>query len=411
MGKPGRGTGGLGAFLAAAVMTLSAGATAAASAPASADTTAAASALPAQRTVAKSPGADQTKIGKAPFGRVAGEPVELYTLTNAHGIEVRVMTYGATLVSIRTPDRAGRFQNIILGFDSLDPYLAGVPYFGATVGRYANRIAQGRFTLEGRTYQLPTNNGPNSLHGGVQGFDKRIWKADPGPDARAGALRLTYVSAAGEQGYPGELTAHVTYQLTADDRLVIEYSATSTAATPVNLANHAYFNLTGDPSHTILQHLLRINAARFTPVDAKLIPTGQLSPVAGTAFDFREPHVVGERIDADDEQLRLAHGYDHNWVLDGGGGHALRLAAVLSDPQSGRAVEIRTTQPGLQFYSGNFLDGKPAGQGSVFSYRTGVCLETQHFPDSPNRGEFPDTTLRPGGRYLETTVLSFRLQK
>jgi len=350
-------------------------------------------------------------VARAPFGRDGNEAVELYTLTNSHGIQVQVMTYGAALVSIKTPDRAGRLQNIILGFDTLQPYLAGVPFFGATVGRYANRIANAKFTLDGKQYDLSRNDGPNSLHGGSRGFDKRIWKAEPSQGNSGAELRLTYVSAAGEEGYPGELTAHVSYRLSDDDRLAIEYSATTTAPTPVNLANHAYFNLTGDPHQTILQHVLRINASRFTPVNSTLIPTGELRPVAGTPFDFREPQPIGSRIGGPDEQLRLGHGYDHNWVLEPASGHAVRLAAVLTDPQSGRSVEIGTTQPGLQFYSGNFLDGKPAGGGTVFPYRTGLCLETQHFPDSPNQPAFPDTILRPGQRYSETTVLTFRVQK
>ena len=342
------------------------------------------------------------------FGHAGSQQVDLYTLSNAHGIELQVMTYGATIVSLKTPDRAGRLQNIVLGFDSLEPYLAGVPYFGATVGRYANRIAQGRFELEGKRYELPRNDGPNTLHGGLRGFDKRIWTAEPLPVPKGVALRLTYVSVAGEQGYPGTLTAHVTYRLGDDDALTIEYQARTSAATPVNLANHAYFNLSGDPRRTILQHVLEISASRFTPVDAHLIPTGELKSVAGTPFDFREPQSIGSRISADDEQLRLGHGYDHNWVLDRKRSGELAPAAVLSDPASGRVLEIRTTQPGVQFYSGNFLDGKPAGSGSVFAYRSGLCLETQHFPDSPNEPSFPSTILQPGQTYRETTVLSFR---
>jgi aldose 1-epimerase len=346
-------------------------------------------------------------IEKAAFGRTAGTEVELYTLTNAHGVRVRIMTYGATIVSLEAPDRAGRVQNIVLGFDTLAPYLAGVPYFGATVGRYANRIAAGRFVLDGKTYQLARNNGPNSLHGGTRGFDKRIWSAEPLPAAAGLGLRLTYVSAAGEEGYPGELTVHVTYRLQADDTLAIQYEARTTAATPINLANHSYFNLSGDPHTPVLGHTLTIAAARYTPVDATLIPTGELRPVAGTPFDFRAPHAIGSRIDAADDQLRLGHGYDHNWVLDDAGHGVPVRAAVLSDPVSGRTLEIRTTQPGLQFYSGNFLDGKPAGSGSVFAYRTGLCLETQHFPDSPNHPAFPGTILRPGETYSEKTVLVF----
>ena len=258
-------------------------------------------------------------IGNAEFGRVGETNVQIYTLTNVHGIEARIMTYGATLVSLKTPDRAGNLQNIILGFDSLDPYVAGVPYFGATVGRYANRIAGGRFVLDGMSYQLPQNDGPNSLHGGKRGFDKRVWRAQAIETPAGPSLRLTYVSAAGEEGYPGELTAHVTYRLDDNDTLTVDYEATTTAPTPVNLANHAYYNLTGDPERTILQQTLLINADRFTPVNATLIPTGELRAVAGTPFDFRTPHSIGSRINDKDEQLRLGGGYDHNWVLNSNG--------------------------------------------------------------------------------------------
>jgi aldose 1-epimerase len=350
-------------------------------------------------------------IESASFGRAGDAIVQIYTLTNIHGIEARIMTYGATLVSLRTPDRAGHFNNVILGFDTLDSYLAGVPYFGATVGRYANRIANGRFTLDGKSYQLPQNNGPNSLHGGNQGFDKRVWTAEPIPTPTGPSLRLSYVSAAGEEGYPGELTAHVTYRLNDDDSLAIDFEATSTAPTPVNLANHAYFNLTGDSRNAILDHLLKINADRFTPVNATLIPSGEMREVAHTPFDFRTPQTIGSRINDRDEQLRFGGGYDHNWVLNRSASQPLTLAAVLSDPKSGRSIEIRTTQPGLQFYSGNFLDGKPAGAGTVFEYRTGLCLETQHFPDSPNQPTFPSTVLRAGQIYAEKTVLIFRTDK
>ncbi|MGH8220462.1 MAG: aldose epimerase family protein [Steroidobacteraceae bacterium] len=334
--------------------------------------------------------------------------MDIYTLTNAHGIVLRVMTYGAAIVSLKTPDRAGRLADIVLGFDSLEPYLAGVPYFGATVGRYANRIANGSFNLDGKTYRLRRNDGPNTLHGGPRGFDKRVWSATTTSSAHSREIRFTYVSASGEEGFPGELTAHVTYRLADDDTLAIELEATATAATPVNLANHAYFNLTGDFRHTILDHRLTIDADRFTPINATLIPTGELRGVAGTPFDFRTARRIGDRIGAPDVQLRLAHGYDHNWVLNPHPGQALALAAVLTDPMSGRVLEVRTTQPGLQFYSGNFLDGKPAGTGTVFEYRTGLCLETQHFPDSPNQAAFPSTILRPGERYFERTVLAFR---
>jgi aldose 1-epimerase len=265
--------------------------------------------------------------------------------------------------------------------------------------------------LDGKSYQLPQNNGPNSLHGGNRGFDKRVWTAQPIETPNGPSLRLTYVSAAGEEGYPGELTAHVTYRLDNDDTLSIEYEATTTAPTPVNLANHAYFNLTGDPTRTILDQTLQINAQRFTPVDATLIPTGELRAVAATPFDFRKPHAIGSEINDKDEQLRLGGGYDHNWVLNTKRPGSLTLAAVLADPKSGRSVEFRTTQPGLQFYSGNFLDGKPAGAGTVFKYRTGLCLEAQHYPDSPNQPSFPSTILHPGETYSERTALTFRNSK
>jgi aldose 1-epimerase len=321
--------------------------------------------------------AHQTKAPvKSSWGQTGGGSVEIYTLSNVHGVEARITTYGATLVSLKAPDRAGHFKNIVLGFDTLEPYLTVGAYYGATVGRYANRIAKARFTLDGKTYQLAANDGPNSLHGGSRGFDKRIWQAEPLPASQGNGVRFTYVSAAGEEGYPGEVTAHAIYRLDDSDNLEIEYGATTTAPTPVNLANHAYFNLTGDPSVPVLDHVLTINADRFTPVDATLIPTGELRPVAGTPFDFRTPHAVGARIGDADEQLRRGHGYDHNWVLNKPTAGST-LAAVVTDPKSGRSLEVRTTQPGVQFYTGNFMNGKPAaGGGSVFAYRTGLCLET-----------------------------------
>lgn len=347
---------------------------------------------------------------KTSWGSASDGTVEIYTLTNVHGVQARIMTYGATLVSLKAPDRAGKLANIVLGFDSLEPYLAGVPYYGATVGRYANRIARAQFVLDGKTYQLAANDGPNSLHGGKRGFDKRIWKAETLPASEGNGVRFTYVSAAGEEGYPGELTVHAVYKLDDQDNLELEYRATSTAPTPVNLANHAYFNLTGDPNNPVLDHVLTLHADRFTPVDATLIPTGELRPVSGTPFDFTTPHVVGARIGATDEQLTLGHGYDHNWVINRTA-PGLALAAVVTDPKSGRSLEVRTTQPGVQFYSGNFMNGKPAGAGSVFAYRTGLCLETQHFPDSPNQASFPSTILRPGQVFHERTVLALRVVK
>ena len=350
-----------------------------------------------------------TSVSSSPWGHTTEGTVEIYKLTNSHGVEARVMTYGATLVSLTAPDRSGHFKNIVLGFDSLEPYLAaGVPYYGATVGRYANRIAKGRFTLDGKTYQLATNDGPNTLHGGKRGFDKRIWQAELLPASRGGGVRMTLISAAGDEGYPGELTAQVIYRLDERNNLEIEYRATTTAPTPVNLANHAYFNLTGDPTVPVLDHVVTIRADHFTPVDATLIPTGELRPVAGTPFDFRSPHAVGARIGDQDEQLQLGRGYDHNFVINRTG-PAISLAAVVTDPKSGRSLEVRTTQPGVQFYTGNFMDGKPSGVGSVYAHRTGLCLETQHFPDSPNQPSFPSTILSPGQLYSQKTILAVRV--
>ena len=351
------------------------------------------------------------QISSSPWGRTNEGTVEIYKLTNAHGIEARFITYGATLVSLTAPDRSGKLANIVLGFDSLEKYVApGVPYYGATVGRYANRIAKARFTLDAKTYQLEANDGPNTLHGGKRGFDKRIWKAEAIPAAQGGGVRMTLVSADGEGGYPGEVTAQVIYKLDDQDNLEIDYHATSTAPTPINLANHAYFNLTGDSSIPVLDHLVTINADRFTPVDATLIPSGELRPVAGTPFDFRTAHTIGSRIGADDEQLRLGRGYDHNWVLNKTGS-GMTLAATVTEPKSGRSLEVRTTQPGVQFYTGNFMDGKPSGVGTVYAYRTGMCFETQHFPDSPNHPSFPSTILRPGQVYSQKTTLSLRVVK
>jgi aldose 1-epimerase len=352
-------------------------------------------------------------VQKAPFGQTAdGRAVDIYTLTNRNGIEARIMTYGATLVSLKTPDRNGQMGDIVLGFDSVEPYLAGVPYYGAIIGRYANRIANARFTLNGASYQLPVNDGPNSLHGGDKGFDKRLWKAAPFENASGPGLRLTYVSADGEAGYPGKLTVKVTYQLRNDNSLAIDYRATTTKPTVVNLTNHAYFNLSGDPlRHDILDQVLMLNADRFTPVNATLIPTGELRPVAGTPFDFRNPTAIGARINADDEQIRMGRGYDHNWVLVKEKPGTMTEAAYVTDPESGRVLEVLTTEPGIQFYSGNFMDGKPAGQGTVFPHRSGLCLETQHFPDSPNQPSFPPTVLRPGQTYVSHTVFIFRAMK
>ncbi len=344
-----------------------------------------------------------------PFGKTpAGDEVTLYTLRNGQGMEIAVMNYGAILTSVRVPDSKGQVADIALGFDSLEGYLGTQPYMGATVGRYANRIAKGRFTLNGEQYTLAVNNGANALHGGLKGFDKKIWRAknvssDDGP-----AVEMTYVSPDGEEGYPGTLTATVTYSLSNDNEVRIHYKATTDADTVLNLTNHSYFNLAGAGKGTILDHMVAINADRFTPVDSGLIPTGELKSVEGTPFDFRTPTAIGARIDeTGDEQIKLGGGYDHNFVLNGGAGK-LRFAARAKEPVSGRVMEVFTDQPGLQFYTGNFLDGSVTGKGGIqYEKRFGFCMETQHFPDSPNKPEFPSVLLKPGETFETTTVYKF----
>ena len=347
-----------------------------------------------------------------PFGTTPdGRAVELFTLTNAHGIEVRAMTYGATIVSIKTPDRDGHLGDIALGFDSLSGYLTESPYFGAVVGRYGNRIAKGRFTLDGTIYHLATNNGPNHLHGGVKGFDKEVWTGVPFQSDSGVGVAFSYTSPDGEEGYPGTLSAHVRYTLTNDDQLVVNYEATTDKATPLNLTQHTYFNLTGNASRDILDHEIQIDADSMTPVDSTLIPTGVIAPVEGTPFDFRTPTAIGARIGQDNEQLKFAGGYDHNFVLRRSG-PGLVPAAHVVEPTSGRTLDVLTTQPGLQFYSGNFLDGTIKGKGGqVYGHRFGFCLETQHYPDSPNHPNFPSTILRPGEEYQSTTVFRFGVEK
>jgi aldose 1-epimerase len=336
------------------------------------------------------------KMTKISWGQVDGKPVDLYTLTNKNGVEIKITNYGGTVTSWVTPDKKGNKSNIILGFDSLSGYLAKPPYFGALIGRYGNRIGNATFKIDTTTYKLAANNGVNHLHGGNKGSDKVVWDATPATDSTA-SLKLTYLSKDGEEGYPGNLNITVMYTLTDDDELLIDYSATTDKTTPVNLTNHCYFNLTGDISNTILDHKLQINAGRYTPVDAGLIPTGELKAVAGTSFDFLQPHKIGERIAA------VEGGYDHNWVLTRKGAD-MELVATLSDSLSGRKLEVFTTEPGLQFYSGNFLDGTfKTTDGKPMLIHTALCLETQHFPDSPNKPAFPSTILKPGEKYHTVT--------
>jgi len=349
-------------------------------------------------------------ISSALFGHTpAGTAVELYTLRNSQGMEARIATYGGIITSITAPDRTGHYADVVLGYDTLAGYLEDSPYFGALIGRYGNRIAHGKFTLDGKTYTLAINNGPNSLHGGKVGFDKVVWnvaKAQVTP--RGPQLTLHYLSRNGEEGYPGNLNVTAIYTLTEDNALRLDYSATTDRDTVVNLTQHSYFNLRGvDHPGDVLGHIVKIEADRFTPVDSSLIPTGELRSVAGTPFDFREPTPTGARIDGTDEQLRFGKGYDHNWVLNTGTG-TLSLDARVYEPESGRVLEVLSTQPGLQFYTGNFLDGSITGKGGWnYQFRNGFCMEPQHFPDSPNHPNFPSTVLKPGQTYRNTIVFRF----
>ncbi len=345
----------------------------------------------------------QRPTTRAAFGKTGGTPVEIFTLRNANGLEVRATNYGGIITSVRVPDRSGRFGDVVLGFDTLDPYVNDHPFFGAIVGRYGNRIAKGRFSVDGQTYTLATNNGPNHLHGGRTGFDKVVWNAAL-VDGRAGVV-FSRRSADGEEGYPGNLEVRVTYTLTDRNELVIDYYATTDKATPVNLTQHSYFNLAG--AGDILGHQLTIDADRYVPVDATLIPTGALAPVDGTPFDFRKPTPIGARIDLPHEQITNGLGYDHTWVLNRTR-PGLQRAARVVETTMGRTLEVATTEPGVQFYSGNFLNGSLSGKdGRVYHRRTGFCLETQHFPDSPNNPTFPSTILRPGQEYTSQTVFTF----
>ena len=346
-----------------------------------------------------------TRIERKPYGRTAGnEPVELFTLGRDGAPTVSITNYGGHVVSILAPDRAGHKADVTLGYRDLDGYVGDTSYLGSLVGRYANRIAKGRFTLDGKAYTLAVNNAPNALHGGPTGFHKRVWAAKVAGGPEGDALELTYVSRDGEEGYPGTLTAKVVYSLRADGGLVIDYTATTDAPTVVNLTNHAYFNLAGEGEGTVLGHEMQVEADAFTPVDATLIPTGEKRPVDGTPFDFRTPVAIGARIDAADEQLKAGGGYDHNFVLRGKAGD-LRLAARVVEPKGGRVLEVFTTEPGLQLYTGNFLDGTVTGKsGKPYVKRGAFCVEAQHFPDSPNQPAFPSVVLRPGETYRQTTV-------
>lgn len=373
---------------------------------------------------------ERSAFGVMPDGRA----VDRFTLRNANGLELTAITYGGIITSLVVPDREGRMGDVVLGFDSLDPYLAGTPYFGAIIGRYGNRIAGGRFELDGATHELATNDGANHLHGGDVGFDKVLWVGEPFQSDTAVGVAFTYTSPDGQEGYPGTLDVRVTYTLTDADHLVFDYHATTDAPTPVNLTQHGYFNLAGEGSGTILDHELYVAASRYTPVDSGLIPTGEIAPVEGTPFDFRRPTAIGARIGSAHPQIALGPGYDHNFVLDGpgaAGGEAagapegaagaprvtgvlrpgasdLTFAARVVEPTSGRMMEVYTDQPGLQFYAGNFLDGTLVGKsGRPYVRRGGFCLETQHFPDSPNQPGFPSTILRPGEEYRTRTVYAF----
>jgi aldose 1-epimerase len=344
-----------------------------------------------------------------PFGEI-----KLFTLKNRAGMVVRLTNYGAIITSIVVPDRTGKFADVALGYNRLEGYMNAVdrPYFGAIVGRFGNRIAAGTFSLDGKTYTLARNNPPNHLHGGIIGFDKVVWDAKPSIADKPAGVTLSYLAKDGEEGYPGNLQVSVTYSLTDDNEIMVKYLAKTDKATPINLTQHTYFNLQGEGEGTMLDHELMINANAFTPVDATSIPTGEIRRVAGTPFDFRTSKRIGKDIDADDEQIRFGNGFDHNWVLNPPPqGQSMTLAARVVEPTSGRILEVRTTEPGVQFYAGNFLDGRLHGKaGKPYVRRGGFCLETQHFPDSPNKPQFPSTILKPGQVWESTTAFRFFAQ-
>lgn len=355
--------------------------------------------------------APRLEVTKAPFGTLAdGQKVDVYTLTNSKGAQVRILNYGGIIQSIKVPDNRGRIGDVLLGFDTLDGYVKDTTYQGAIAGRYANRIAKGRFTLDGQTYKLATNNGTNHLHGGNKGFNTKVWQARPIRTAGAVGVELRYLSPRGQEGYPGALNSRVVYTFDNQNRLRINYYATTDKATVINLTSHGYFNLAGAGNGTILNHKLELAANRYTPIDKTSIPFGTLDKVAGTPFDFRSPHLIGSRINAKNTQLSNGQGYDHNFVLNHRAGH-LGFAAQASEPTTGRVLRVYTTEPGIQFYSGNFLDGFTGKYGRKYVRRSGFCLETQHYPDSPNQPKFPSTVLRPGQTYRQTTVYQFSVKR
>ncbi len=350
-----------------------------------------------------------SSISKSAYGTTRdGQAVDEYTLTNSNGVEAKIITFGGIITSLRVPDRNSILADVVLGFSKFSDYETKNPYFGALIGRYGNRIGNANFTLDGTKYSLAVNDGPNTLHGGVKGFDKQIWAAKEANIADGVGLELSYLSPDGEEGYPGNLSVKVTYTLTNDNAIQIDYSATTDKTTVVNLTNHSYFNLAGNGTGAIYDHIVQINAERYTPVNDKLIPTGELAPVAGTPFDFRSPRVISGGLRSGHQQMVYGRGYDHNFVLNRQTDSGLEMAARIYDPASGRAVEVWTTEPAMQFYTGNFVDGTLVGSsGGTYRQGDGLCLETQHFPDSPNQADFPTTSLKPGDTYKTTTVYQF----
>lgn len=349
-------------------------------------------------------------VKKEAFGATReGQRIELFTMTNSVGMEIRAMSLGGIIISLRVPDKNGKLDDVVLGFDNLDSYFENKPYFGAIIGRYANRIANGKFMIDGHQYSIPQNDPPNALHGGTKGFNQVVWSAQPFENARGVGVTFTYLSKDGEEGFPGNLNTKVTYSLSDRNELSVEYLATTDKATVVNLTQHSYFNLAGEGNGDILKHEVMINADRFTPVDQHLIPTGELRPVKGTPMDFRKATAVGARLNDPYEQLSLGRGYDHTFVLNGGR-NRMKLAARVYEPTSGRVLEVSTTEPGIQFYSGNFLNQVAGKHGHLYNQRDGLCLETQHFPDSPNHPSFPSSILKPGQTYRSKTVFRFLVE-